>query len=76
VAFANSLRGIAEVMPIMRNAFIAYVVIGLPLVYALAIPARWGLKGIYIAFTIALFTAGMLFMRRFYHKLKEMQASS
>lgn len=76
VAFANSLRGIAEVMPIMRNAFIAYVVIGLPLVYALAIPAGWGLKGIYIAFTIALFTAGMLFMRRFYHKLKEMQVSS
>lgn len=63
--FANSLRGIADVRPMMRYAFISYIVISLPVSYLLGFPMSWGAVGIWMAFPVALTTAGILFLRRF-----------
>ena len=66
VAYANALRGIKCVMPVMKFAFIAYVVIGLPAAFLFAFPFKGGIIGIYLSFAGALFVAGVLFMQCFY----------
>lgn len=69
--FANSLRGIADVKPMMRYAFISYIIISLPLSYILGIQFQWGPVGIWMAFPIALTVAGMLFYWRFNKRLSK-----
>ncbi len=65
VNFANSLRGIADVRPLMRYAFLSYIVISLPLSYLLGFTFRGGPVGIWSAYPVALAVAGFLFCRRF-----------
>ncbi len=65
VNFGNSLRGIADVRPLMRYAFISYIMISLPLSYILGFCFKLGPAGIWMAFPVALTTAGLLFFRRF-----------
>lgn len=65
VNFANSLRGIADVRPLMRYAFISYILISLPLSYILGFCCKLGPAGIWMAFPVALTTAGTLFFLRF-----------
>lgn len=69
VAYANALRGIKCVMPVMKYAFIAYVVIGIPACFVFAFPARGGIVGIYLSFAVSLFIAGVMFMWRFYREV-------
>lgn len=69
VAFANALRGIKCVMPVMTYAFWAYVVLGIPACYLFAFPVGGGIVGVYLSFAVSLFVAGMLFMRRFYREI-------
>lgn len=69
VAFANALRGIKCVMPVMTYAFWAYVVLGIPACYVFAFPIGGGIVGIYLSFAVSLFVAGVLFMRRFYREI-------
>lgn len=71
VAFANALRGVKCVMPVMKYAFWAYVVIGVPACYLFAFPFGGGIVGVFLSFAVSLFVAGMLFMRRFYKELKK-----
>lgn len=68
VNFANSLRGIADVRPLMRYAFLCYVVVSLPLSYLLGFTFRGGPAGIWMAYPVALTLAGTLFCRRFLRK--------
>ena len=71
VTFANALRGMGQVMPMMHRALVAYLLVGLPLIWALAMPTGWGLTGIYIAFFVALLTAGLLFAHKFRQVVKQ-----
>ena len=64
-AFANALRGIACVRPMVTYAFIAYFVINLPLGYILAFQLGMGILGVWIAFPFGLTTAGLLYWHRF-----------
>ena len=63
--FANALRGTSEVLSMMVLAFISYILIGIPTSYLLAFPAGLGVQGIFLSFTVALLTAGILFLLRF-----------
>lgn len=65
IAFANSLRGIAHVKPIMGIAFVSYIVVGIPVMYALCFPFGFDISGIYLAHTISLLTAGLWFRHTF-----------
>ena len=65
VTFANALRGIARVKPMMWCALVAYVVVGTPLIFFLGKASVLGLTGIYIAFFVALLLAGLLFLYYF-----------
>ena len=63
--YANSLRGIGDVKPMIIYAFFAYFVISLPIGYLLGIVLKLGLVGIWFAFPFGLTTAGILYLRRF-----------
>ena len=71
--FANSLRGIACVKPMVLYAFIAYFVISLPLGYTLGFPCHLGITGIWIAFPFGLTAAGILYCQRFLREVKKME---
>jgi MATE family multidrug resistance protein len=63
--YANALRGIACVRPMVLYAFIAYFVISLPLGYLLGIHLKFDLVGIWTAFPISLSVAGIQYYLRF-----------
>lgn len=69
-SFSNTLRGIADVKPVMRYAFISYFVISLPIGYLFAFTFNMGLTGIWLSFPFGLTTAGVLFYLRFMKKTR------
>ena len=69
--FSNALRGIADVKPVMKYAFIAYFIISLPIGYIFAFTLDMGLTGIWLSFPFGLTTAGVLFYLRFMKKTKK-----
>lgn len=71
--FANALRGIACVRPLVPCAFIAYFVISLPLGYALGFVAKLGILGVWLAFPVGLTVAGVLYWQRFRKEMKKRQ---
>ena len=73
--FANALRGIACVKPMVYYAFIAYFVVNLPMGYILGFPLKFGIVGIWAAFPFGLTVAGVLFWRKFRSELRKMEAS-
>ena len=63
--YANALRGIARVKAMIWIAFVAYIVISLPLGYVFGFVCSWGLVGIWMAFPFGLTTAGLLYYKEF-----------
>ena len=63
--YANALRGIARVKAMIWIAFVAYIVISLPLGYIFGFVCSWGLVGIWMAFPFGLTTAGLLYYKEF-----------
>ncbi len=61
ITFANALRGISDVKPMMFIAFIAYFVISLPVGYFCGFVLGWGLAGVWMAFPFGLTSAGLMF---------------
>lgn len=62
---AGMLRGITDVKRPMWYAFVAYVVVALPLGYALMFTFHRGVEGMWVAFIIALTMAAVMFHLRF-----------
>ena len=63
--YANALRGMARVKAMVWIAFVAYIVISLPLGYIFGFVLGWGLVGIWMAFPFGLTTAGLLYYKEF-----------
>lgn len=63
--YANALRGMARVKAMVWIAFVAYILISLPLGYIFGFVCGWGLLGIWLAFPFGLTTAGLLYYREF-----------
>lgn len=70
ICFANALRGTAHVNPMMWIAFVSYVLVGIPAGWLLGFPLGLGIRGVFLAFSVGLFTAAALFYRRFRHVLR------
>ncbi|MBR5744397.1 MAG: MATE family efflux transporter, partial [Muribaculaceae bacterium] len=62
VTFACSLRGTANVMPMLWIALTSYVIIGIPAAYIFAFPMGWGGQGIVYSFSVSLFLAAALYL--------------
>ena len=71
IVFANVLRGIARVRTMMWSAFVAYVLVSIPLSYAFAFFFHFGAVGVWWGIPFGLTTAGVLFHREFRKALGE-----
>lgn len=65
INYANALRGIADVKPLMVIAFIAFFVISLPVGYFCGFVLNFGLVGVWMAFPFGLTSAGVMMWYRF-----------
>lgn len=68
--FANALRGISCVRPLIWIAFFSYFVVSLPLGWFLGIHSGWGLVGVWSAFPVCLLCAGILYWLCFIRRLR------
>ena len=71
INYANAMRGIADVKPLMVIAFIAFFVISLPVGYFCGFVLRLGLVGVWMAFPFGLTSAGVMMWWRFRRKISE-----
>lgn len=69
INYANALRGIADVKPMMIIAFFSYFIISLPAGYLFGFIFDWGISGVWMALPIGLTTAGVLLWLRFRYKV-------
>ena len=65
ICYANALRAVGNVRPMMWIALVAYLGVGIPAGYLLAFTFGFALHGLYFAFTLCLFVAACLFYRYF-----------
>lgn len=72
INFANALRGISDVKPMMVIAFIAYFVISLPLGYFFGFVMDWGVLGVWMAFPFGLTSAGVMLYLRFHYQTRRL----
>ncbi|MDY4248812.1 MATE family efflux transporter [Bacteroides pyogenes] len=70
ITFANALRGISDVKPMMFIAFIAYFLISLPVGYFCGFTLGWGIIGVWMAFPFGLTSAGLMLWLRFRQQIK------
>ena len=70
INFANALRGISDVRPMMVIAFVAYFLISLPVGYFCGFVLGWGVVGVWMAFPFGLTSAGVMLWLRFRYKTK------
>ena len=71
ITFANALRGISDVKPMIIIAFIAYFIISLPAGYIFGFVFGWGVFGVWMAFPFGLTSAGIMLYLRFKRNLKK-----
>lgn len=69
--FANALRGLSYVKPMMFIAFFAYFVVCMPLGYLFGFVMHGGLVGIWYSYTFGLTVAGALYYVFFRKRLRE-----
>ena len=70
INFANALRGISDVKPMMLIAFVAYFIISLPVGFFCGFVLGWGAVGVWMAFPFGLTSAGIMLWLRFRYKTK------
>lgn len=70
INYANALRGIADVKPLMIIAFVAFFVISLPVGYLCGFILNFGLVGVWMAFPFGLTSAGIMMWWRFRKQMR------
>ena len=65
ICYANILRGTGHVLSMVRIAIISYLIVNIPAAFILGFSLGWGVKGIFLAFFIGLFTAATLFFKEY-----------
>ena len=74
LCFANVLRGLQDVKPIMYAAFVSYYLIAIPVAYVLGFKAGLGAVGVWLGFTIGLTLAGLFFYARYRSDMRRLTA--
>lgn len=69
--YANALRGIGHVRPLVAAAFIAYIVVSIPLSWFLGIYMDYGLPGVWYTYPITLTLVGGMYYWSFREKERE-----
>ena len=72
LCFANVLRGLQDVKPIMKVAFVSYYIIAIPVAYLLGFKTSLGLFGIWLGFPVGLTIAGVFFFLRYRSDMRKL----
>ena len=72
LCFANVLRGLQDVKPIMKVAFVSYYIIAIPVAYLLGFNTSLGLLGIWLGFPVGLTIAGVFFFLRYRSDMRKL----
>lgn len=67
ITYANSLRGIGDVVSMAVISFIGYFVIALPVCYLCGFVLNWGIIGIWVGYPIGLTATGLMLCVRYYY---------
>ena len=70
ITYANSLRGIGDVISMAVISFIGYFLIAMPVCYICGFVLEWDITGIWIGYPIGLTLTGVMLCGRYYWKLK------
>ncbi len=73
---AGMLRGIMDVKRPAWYAFIAYILLALPIGYVLMFPLGMGVEGMWVGFIIGLSVAAVLFHVRFRRQMREIETAA
>jgi len=73
LCFANVLRGMQDVKPIMNAAFISYYIIAIPVSYLLGFKAGMGVVGVWAGFPVGLTAAGLFFYFRYRKDIRRLE---
>lgn len=76
ITYANSLRGIGDVVPMAVLSFVGYFAIALPVCYVCGFVFNWGITGVWIGYPVGLTITGAMLCARYYYitgKLKSGQ---
>lgn len=76
ICFANALRGTSHVVSMMWIAFVSYVVVNIPAAYVLGFVCGLGIRGIFLAISLGLFTAAPLFYYQYRKVVSRQSAES
>ena len=74
--YANTMRGTANVRPLIWIAFISYFVVSLPLGYIFGVIMNYKLLGVWYAFPFGLTLSGILYYIYYQKGLKRIEAST
>ena len=66
ITYANSLRGIGDVISMAVISFIGYFLIAMPVCYICGFVLEWGITGIWIGYPIGLTLTGVMLCGRYY----------
>ena len=69
--FANALRGLGCMKPLMYGSFVAYFIISIPLSWLWGICMGWGIVGIWASFPVCLTVAGIIYYAIFRHLFRK-----
>ncbi len=67
ITYANSLRGIGDVVSMAVISFLGYLVIALPVCYIFGFVLNWGITGIWLGYPIGLTVTGLMLCFRYYY---------
>ncbi len=76
LTFANGLRGTGNTKPFLWVSLIAYILIGVSMMFWLATGLNMGNVGVYYSFSFALFSAAILLYLYFRHTISKMSKTS
>lgn len=71
IIYANALRAIEDVRAMMFYAFVAYIMVSIPLAYLFAFPLHMGAVGIWWSFPFGLTTAGICYYLQFRRHMRK-----
>lgn len=72
ITYANSLRGIGDVVSMAVISFVGYFVIAMPVCYICGFILNWGIQGIWTGYPIGLTLTGVMLCLRYYNRTRKM----
>lgn len=75
ITYANSLRGIGDVVSMAVVSFIGYFIIAMPVCYLCGFIFHGGIRGVWIGYPIGLTLTGIMLCIRYYRSLNKRQTA-